>query len=299
MNFGKIIVTWCITSLLSVSRIPVPQFDRLEHIDTGTRNERIKLNYPVILVHGIAMHDRTSIIKIWGRIPQTLEESGVQVYFGNTDAWGDYESNALILKETIEKILLETKKEKVNIIAHSKGGIDSRYLIWKYDFHDKIASLITICTPHLGSEVADLTYDQKLMHTQIAKDALALYGKLSNDANPNLYKVNYQLTTMQMKEFNEKIPMDERIYHRSLYTTMNDAFDDRVFARTFLHIQKIAGENDGLVSAQSAGWGTNVAKIADGVSHTEILDIKMRRVSGMHIPDIYIDIVKDLSHKGF
>ncbi len=108
----------------------------------------LQLKYPIVLVHGIIAHDRPSFNKFWGRIPQTLRETGTKVFFGNTDAWGDIKSNAKILKTSIDKILDETKSEKVNIIAHSKGGLDSRYFIWKYNYGDKIASLTTISTPH-------------------------------------------------------------------------------------------------------------------------------------------------------
>jgi triacylglycerol lipase len=260
---------------------------------------RIKLNYPVVLVHGIAMYDGLSFIEIWGRIPDTLTERGVQVFYGNTDAWGDIESNALILKETIEKILSETGKEKVNIIAHSKGGLDSRYLIWKYDFGGKIASLTTICTPHHGAEVADLVYNKIAVHAEMILKVLDLYDKLSGDTNPDLYQVNYELTTMNMKEFNEKVIMDDSVYCQSLYTTMNNASDDRLFYYTYQYIKDLGGDNDGLVSESSARWGNNVTKIEGGISHTGIIDITKKEISGKDIPAIYIGIVNGLSEKGF
>ena len=262
--------------------------------------ENIPLKYPIVLAHGIIAHDRKSRIKFWGRIPEILASRGVLVFLGNTDAWGDCESNALILKKTIEKILLETQKEKVNIIAHSKGGIDSRYLIWKHDFGDKIASLTTICTPHHGSEIADLIDKPKVVHTKLSKKALKIFGKLYGDTNPDLPNVNSQLTTIKMKEFNEKILMDDRVYCQSLYTTMDNAFDDIMFFYTYLYFKMIGrGNNDGLVSEYSAKWGKNVTQIKGGISHAEILDYKQRKISGVNIPDIYVEIVKGLSQKGF
>lgn len=44
----------------------------------------------------------------------------------------------------------------MNIIAHSKGGLDSRYLISGLHMAPYVASLTTICTPHRGSMLADL-----------------------------------------------------------------------------------------------------------------------------------------------
>lgn len=263
------------------------------------RHENIPLRYPVVLVHGILAHDRASLIKFWGRIPQILTGCGIKVYWGNTDAWGEYESNALILKRTIEKILSENKTDKVNILAHSKGGIDSRYLVWKHNFGDKIASLTTICTPHHGSEIADLIFNKEIIHKDLTKKALSIFGKLCGDTNPNLYNVNYQLTTANMKEFNKKIPMDNRVFYQSLYTTMNNALDEKMLSFSYSYINNISGKNDGLVSEYSAKWGENIGKIEGGISHVGILDVNSKKIPGVNIPDIYVKIAKELSNKGF
>jgi len=228
-----------------------------------------------------------------------MAEAGIKVFFGNTDAWGNCESNALVLKKTIENVLMETKSEKVNIIAHSKGGIDSRYFIWKYGYGDKIASLTTICTPHHGAEIADLIYSRKLTHSKFTKKMLSIFGELYGDTNPDLYNVNYQLTCAEMKKFNEKVIMDDRVFYQSLYTTMNNAFDDLMFFYTYSYIKKINGKNDGLVSERSAKWGNTIVKIEGGISHAEILDYKKKRISGQNIPGIYVKIAEELDRKGF
>ena len=257
------------------------------------------LKYPVVLVHGVAAHDRGKIFSFWGRIPKKFEEKGIKVFLGNTDSWGSCESNAEILKSTIDKVLLETKAEKVNIIAHSKGGIDSRYFIWKHNAGDKIASLTTISTPHHGSELADLIFKQKIVHTKIVKKVLNIFGKLYGDINPDLYNVNYQLTTNQMKQFNETIGMDDKVYYQSLCTTMKNSLDDLMFFYSHSYLKSVSGENDGVVSENSMKWGNNVSKIASGISHAEILDYKKKKISGIDIPDIYLEIANDLNEKGF
>jgi triacylglycerol lipase len=261
--------------------------------------ENIPLKYPVVLVHGVVAHDRAGKVKFWGRIPATLSALGADVFFGNTDAWGSYESNALTLKNTIEAILKKNGKEKVNIIAHSKGGIDSRYLIWNYNFGDKVASLSTICTPHSGSEIADLLHHRKIVHTKLIKKVLKIFGSFYGDANPDLYRVNCELTTENMRAFNKQVLADEQVFYQSLYVTMNNAFDDIAFFYSYLYLRKVIGQNDGVVSAHSAHWGENTAKIASGISHAEILDIKQKKISGVHIPNIYIGLIKTLAEKDF
>ena len=259
----------------------------------------VPLKYPVVLVHGVVAHDRGRFVSFWGRIPGVLRKNGINVFFGNTDAWGGYESNAAILKTTIETILHVTNSEKVNIIAHSKGGIDARYLIWKYDFGDKVASLTTISTPHHGAEISDLTFRQDILHSDIAKKTLKTFGELFGDVNPDMYNVNYQLTTAQMKEFNEKVTMDDRVYYHSIYSTIRNSFDDLMYFYSYWYLKNAVGPNDGIVSEYSARWGDNITKISDRISHVEIIDLKGRKISKINIPDIYVNIVRDLAEKGF
>ncbi|MDR2150072.1 MAG: hypothetical protein LBO67_04520 [Spirochaetaceae bacterium] len=259
-----------------------------------------KLQYPVILVHGIIAHDRKGLIGFWGRIPDVLKEHGVAVFLGNTDAWGPYESNAELLKTTVEQVLVETGAEKVNIIAHSKGGIDSRYMIWRYDFGNKVASLTTLSTPHHGAELADSIYAQKIIHTKLAKRIWEVLGEWWGDAKPDVYRVAYQLTTAHMKEFNQKVLPDPRVYYQSWYSTMRDALDDIWLAEPYRYIQEAGGgANDGMVSARSTFWSDHVVEIAGGISHHEIVDMKKTKVSGIDIPFIYLGIIHELIDKGF
>jgi triacylglycerol lipase len=228
-----------------------------------------------------------------------LADKGIKVFRGNTDSWGSFESNALFLKKTIENILAKTGEKKVNIIAHSKGGIDSRFLIYKHNFGNKIASLTTLCTPHRGSEIADFLYGKKIIHTKFIKNFLHILGKLYGDKNPDLYNVNEQLTTAKMKEFNEKIIMDDKVFFQSLWTTINKKSDDLAFYYSYPYIKKISGENDGLVSEFSANWGNFAKKIDENISHGQILDLKNKNFRGINVPEIYLKIAQDLSEKGF
>jgi len=262
----------------------------------------LSLKYPVVLVHGIGLRDPDSIVNSWGKIPNVLRENGVEVYFGNTDAWGSIESNAEILRTTVDKILEETGKEKVNIIAHSKGGLDSRYMLWKYDYGDKVASLTTISTPHHGSVVADLTQNLKSLHTKAAKRSLEDLSRLYNDVYPDIYGAGYELTTTNMKEFNRIVTMDDRVYFQSIYSIMSKASDDPIFTASYKYIKNIIGENDGLVSEYSARWGNNIIKIDGGISHGQIIDftsITGKSQLETKIFNIYLGIVNDLSNRGF
>jgi triacylglycerol lipase len=300
INITYILTAFFIISLNVISCKTMIDSMTGKNIGSNNNSRKIMLpKYPIILVHGIVAHDRGGIINFWGRIPGILHENGIKVFLGNTDSWGGYESNAELLKATIDKVLEETNSEKVNIIAHSKGGIDSRYFIWKYDYGDKVASLTTISTPHHGSEIADLIHSQIPANSNIVRESLDVFGRLYGDRNPDLLSVDQQLTTENMREFNEKISMDNRVHYQSFYTTMSNSFDDLMFFYSYLYVESISGPNDGIVSEHSARWGNNIRKIGDGISHAQILDYREQEISGISIPGIYMNIINELCIMGF
>lgn len=117
-----------------------------------------RLKYPILLVHGIALPDDMKLVPYWGAIPDSLRSRGATVFMSNHNAWAEHKVAARILKDRVEQIIAQTGAQKVNIIAHSKGGIESRYMISCLDMADKVASLTTISTPHRGSKIADYLF---------------------------------------------------------------------------------------------------------------------------------------------
>ena len=97
----------------------------------------MKTRYPIVLVHGLGMKD-TFFMKSWGWIDRILRVQGYTVYKSSVDGFGTVAGNAAQLKEEIRKILEETGAEKVNIIAHSKGGLDAKYMIQQMDMAKRV-----------------------------------------------------------------------------------------------------------------------------------------------------------------
>jgi triacylglycerol lipase len=259
----------------------------------------IQLQYPLILVHGVVAHDRAGYDAFWGAIPAMAQEQGIPVYLGNTDAWGTYESNAQILKTTIERVLAETNAEKVNIIAHSKGGLDARYFIWRYDFGDRVASLTTISTPHLGTELADLAYGTPVTHTLPARMVLGRIGKNSGDHSPNFYLVLRQLTTEFMDIFNREVIPDERVYYQSFSCSMDSQWEEPLYFFSYLYVRSVSGANDGVVSRASTRWGPHQVAILSSLSHREVINWGGKLTAGISVPGLYASILRELGRQGF
>ena len=259
--------------------------------------------YPIILVHGTGLRDDKPLNNYWGRIPKALIKNGAKVFYGKQDAWGTIENNAKSLKENITKILEETKSEKVNIIAHSKGGLESRYMISSLEMEKYVASLTTISTPHYGSKTMDIIYKIPSQIISFIGIFVDLFYRLLGDKNPSFKKTMYQFTTKEAAKFNEKNKNSQIVFYQSYSSKMKNIFSDIIFGLTFILVKYIEGENDGLVTTSSAIWGRNKGVITNvrnrGISHADSVDFMRMNLSGFDIRNIYIGIVNELKINGY
>ncbi len=110
----------------------------------------------------------------------------------------------------------------VNIVAHSMGGLDARYLISHMSF-SRVASLTTIATPHRGSSFMDYIQERlgigmKLDEFDPVSQSLMQRGLHSNSRKKLLPRPDYpafgNLTRNYCSIFNELTPNDPNVFYR-------------------------------------------------------------------------------------
>ena len=103
---------------------------------------------PVLLVHGLI--DNRSVFSVMHR---NLRRRG----FSQVHTWNysplltDIARGASELGAHIERICEQTGHDQVHVVGHSLGGLISRYLVQRQGGDRRIASLVTLGTPHQGS----------------------------------------------------------------------------------------------------------------------------------------------------
>lgn len=268
-----------------------------------------KTKYPIFFIHGAGFRDR-NWLNYWGRIPTALTRNGCQIHYGNQDSWATIENNALVLKERIQEVLTETGAEKVNIIAHSKGGLEARYIISSLKMSDSVASLTTISTPHHGSETMDLICRFPTFLFKITSVLANLWFRILGDKNPDFHHVCRQFTTFHAKEFNQCNKNIEGVYYQSYAGVMNNSLSDIIMVIPHFVINIIEGESDGLVTPKSAKWanfkGILRGSTSRGISHADEVDLRRRKLCKKRktgcvndICDVYLKIVRDLKKLGY
>ncbi len=253
--------------------------------------------YPVILVHGIILKDNI-FFKSFGKIEKKLKQRGFSVSTAPTDGFGTIENNAAQLKGYIEKILEKEHAEKVNIVAHSKGGLDSIHMIETMGMEDKVASLTTLCTPHLGSPIAShiLGYPKWVL-TFIAF-WINLWYRIFGDKQPNCLEVCRQL---KQRDEAGVIHFAEKVYCQSYSTTLKRARDDFIMGIPFYFSKRLEKKaTDGLVAMDSARFEHYRGNcIEESVSHSEIVGFMANRKKMERVIGFYIQLLNGLVEMGF
>jgi triacylglycerol lipase len=244
--------------------------------------------YPIVLAHGMGGFGTLKGLNItyFNGIKDDLAKMGEsQVFVTLVSPYETSEVRAQQLAQQIDQILAQTGKTKVNLIGHSQGGMDARVLASPngLGYGDRLASVTTVATPHHGSRVADIvlkilpsdgtTFGQLI--DAITKLMERAVYEVQTDAKLNA-QIN-QLSEHYMETvFNVKYVDDPRITYYS-YAGRTDGLNGQPDCATALYpddpsklddaqlfIKPMADylqaglkkPNDGLVTVQSARWGT-------------------------------------------
>lgn len=299
-------------------------FDQLNFLPHHERFEKLIFNGELLK------------LDYWYGIKEALENVGAKVLIAKVPAFGSIEERATDLNtyintqckqlrkvetrdsmynkpskddksETFEE---KGKKIKINLIAHSMGGLDSRYLISKLEHPEyQIVSLTTVSTPHHGSECADFIMD-------------ILQGR--NILNKICPKSVSELTTYALQDFNKKIKDDPEVSYFSygarfkphwynIFRITWGIIKSRLLKSEKLNHQEKKRlkliDNDGIVSVESSKWGTYLGTL-DEVDHLDLINwtnrartaidkALFRKEPKFNAIALYLDIADNLRKRGF
>jgi triacylglycerol lipase len=241
--------------------------------------------YPIVLAHGFSGFHNIGPLNYFYGVQDALSKDGHQVFVTRVDPYNSSEARGAELASQVESILGDTSSEKVNLICHSQGALDCRYVANKLG--DKIGAVVMVAGVNRGDYVADVAAGIIQGPTADAVQLLlTLFGDgvLDPGGNPNTdaKAAIAQLTTPGCDAFNAKYPDDPNVAYFSIAgRSQNGGGDiDCGGAREAPFIGKWdqvtspvnallsgtatlingssspAPTNDGLVTVASAKWGT-------------------------------------------
>jgi pimeloyl-ACP methyl ester carboxylesterase len=159
---------------------------------------------PVLLVHGTYSDDT-----IWGSLEEHLTAEGFTVFRvgkingkkGLVPNNGDINELKLQIKSAIAEIKAQLGVEKVDVIAHSMGGLASRAYIHSNGYQDDIKNLVMLGTPNFGTPVAK-NHLSNLLPTLFSGDILEDFARLQQIPGSRfLHALNHKYETKGVKHF--------------------------------------------------------------------------------------------------
>jgi triacylglycerol lipase len=172
-----------------------------------------KTKYPIVLAHGLSgFRQLFGVVDYFFGIPSDLQSGGAKVFVTQVSAFASSEARGEQLLRQIEFIAASTGAGKVNLIGHSQGGLDARYVMAVRP--DLIASLTTVATPHLGADLADFLVDNltpggfnETVLAALANSLGTVLSLLTGTSSPqDAIGALHTLSSAGAADFNRKFP---------------------------------------------------------------------------------------------
>ncbi|SMO45922.1 esterase/lipase family protein [Gracilimonas mengyeensis] len=261
----------------------------------------VKLKYPVFMCHGYGaiggmiksgpMHDPCMKVR----------SHGVPAIAPNIVPYARIETRAKNWVRLINQFCEKYGCEKVNVIAHSMGGLDMRYALSKLDIADKVDSLTTLATPHHGSSLADLVLKAPDQVTEKLGEMFDWFGdnmypKTKSDALGSLEQLTCAFIT---NIFNPETPDKDGVAYYSYSAAVGKGTEyslNPMYKFQNNHIYDKEGPNDAFVSIESAHWGTHIETVP--LSHLAQMHVQMNKESDRIYQQFWQQVLERLAESG-
>lgn len=208
----------------------------------------------IVFVHGFLGFSEIPLlwwpIRYFRHARACLGERGLTASFPSLPPAGSVEARAGALSAFLGTL----SAPRIHLIAHSMGGLDSRYVAHALDPQHRIRSVITIGTPHRGTPVASWFFESRGLVPWLGRTWLR--------------KALQDLTPETCEAFNRQVKDRADIRYVS-FAGVRPAAEMPGLLRPWSRLlQQRAGDNDGLVPAASTVWGE-----AGGTVHGDHLEL--------------------------
>ena len=284
-----------------VARFTRNALKRFAGLDAFPQPAVIKVRHPIVLMHGFGM---LSIFLQGGHLHEEaiyLRLRGVRAFAPNVSPYHTVPVRAEMWEERILHVLEQTGADAVNLIAHSMGGLDARFMISSLQMHRHVASLVTVATPHRGSSLADIVLETPERVQGWLTDAANWAGSsILEGGTADFHQAIRDLSPQYVKEkFNQEIVDHEDVNYWSYSARAGKGTDlgiNPLLRPQNTLLFKREGINDGFVSLDSAPWGTHLGTIE--ADHAQQIGIDLSPSSTFDSTEFYGEIVTMLGRNG-
>jgi triacylglycerol lipase len=304
LNLGVLNLEPAAASLLAAAReakedraavhlLDDPRQGTLDPARRGLRPVRARsvTRHPIVFCHGMLALSTLRMqlpkeLNYYTPLGDFLRERGFRVLFPCVSPTSGVAERARQLGEQIRA----WTDEPVNIIAHSMGGLDARYLITHLGLAAQVRTLTTVATPHRGSYLADwfcAAYGQRVP-LLTAFQALGINMDGFRDCQP-----------AACRTFNAATPDAPGVRYFSYGGEVSQARVSPALRRAWNLLTPVEGPNDGMVSVASAHWGEYLGTLhADHFAQTPDA-VLLHPGEDFDALGFYARLVEDMARRGY
>jgi triacylglycerol lipase len=247
--------------------------------------------YPVVFCHGMLALSTLSMqlpkdLNCFSPLRQFLRERGFRALFPQVAPTSGVAARA----EQLRKQILAFTDEPVNVIAHSMGGLDARYMITHLGMADRVRSLTTIATPHCGTYLVEwfIANFRQRVPLLLAMEAMGINVDGFRDCRPD-----------SCRDFNVSTPNRPEVSYFSFGGAVPAARVTPFLRRAWNLLTAVEGPNDGMVSVASARWGEYLGTLhADHFAQTPDM-VFVRPNEDFDALGFYFRLLENLARRGF
>jgi triacylglycerol lipase len=241
---------------------------------------------PVVLVHGLFGFDRIGVpgarFDYFRGIASHLESLGCHAHAVRLPAAASVPERARELVTAIEGL----PHERIDLIAHSLGGLDARYALTHLGLASRVRSLVTVGTPHRGTPLADLALKGPLDWARRIVRALGVPMEALE-----------WLGTEALAEFNARVIDAPGVRYACVVGGMRDeGHVPLALVPAHAYLRRVAGPNDGLVPISSQFWGETLAEIE--ADHFAQIGWRVAMRHTFDAPGLYAFVIARLGDAG-
>ncbi len=207
---------------------------------------------PVVLVHGLFGFDRIGVpgarFDYFRGIAKHLGALGCHAHAVKLPMASSVPARAKQLVAAIEAL----PHDRIDLIAHSLGGLDARYALAHLGLAKRVRSLVTVGTPHRGTPIADLLH----------KGPLDWARRLVSVLGMPIEALEW-LSTESLAQFNRETPDVPGVRYACVVGGLHkeDSVVPIALVAPHAYLRKVSGINDGVVPVSSQYWGETLAEI--------------------------------------
>lgn len=200
----------------------------------------------LVLVHGLLGFSHIGPIAYFRGIEATTRALGLTVLIPGLPSVASIADRATVLARTLR----DRSEQRFVLIGHSMGGLDARFVAAHLDPDHRVRAVITVATPHRGTQVAERILTTSSL---VVGFAASMMRTALTDLTPSVRRDN-------------PIPDRGDVAYGS-YVACRPEREVAAPLRPFARMMQ--EPNDGLVPAPSAHWGASLGSVR--ADHFEIV----------------------------